>query len=75
MFLGKVKHIYFVGIGGVGMSGLAEVLLNQGFTVSGSDKVLSDATKRLSQLGARIHKGHKRSQINGADVVVYSSAV
>lgn len=71
----KIKHIYFVGIGGIGMSGIAEVLLNLGYKVSGSDMNLSDTTKHLQDSGAVIHKGHTASNIQGADVVVISSAV
>ncbi|GAB4182345.1 MAG: UDP-N-acetylmuramate--L-alanine ligase [Calditrichia bacterium] len=71
----KIKHIHFVGIGGIGMSGMAEVLLNQGYIVSGSDRQLSDVTDRLSSLGATIYEGHAESNVAGADVVVYSSAV
>ena len=72
---GKAKHIHFVGIGGIGMSGLAELLINLGYIVSGSDLKDSAATKRLSTLGCRVFRGHKPDNIQGADVVVYSSAV
>jgi len=71
----KVKRVHFVGIGGSGMSGIAEVLLNQGYQVSGSDLAASAVTKRLTQLGARIAIGHAAPNIGGADVVVISSAV
>ncbi|MEK6682875.1 MAG: UDP-N-acetylmuramate--L-alanine ligase [Nitrospirota bacterium] len=71
----KIKHIHFVGIGGIGMSGIAEVLLNLGYKVSGSDARLSDTTKHLEGIGGIIHKGHAASNIEGADVVVVSSAV
>ncbi|GMV54939.1 MAG: UDP-N-acetylmuramate--L-alanine ligase [Betaproteobacteria bacterium] len=71
----KVRHIHFVGIGGAGMSGIAEVLLNQSFVVSGSDLAASAATRRLAALGARIAIGHEAAQVQGADVVVISSAV
>jgi UDP-N-acetylmuramate--alanine ligase len=71
----KIKHIHFVGIGGIGMSGIAEVLLNLGYKVSGSDMNLSDTTKYLKDIGAIIYKGHAASNIAGADVVVISSAV
>ena len=57
MFLGKTKRIHFIGIGGSGMSGIAEVLINQGYEVSGSDKVRTSITSHLEQLGARIHFG------------------
>ena len=71
----KVKHIHFVGIGGAGMSGIAEVLLTQGYRVSGSDAVSGVVTRRLVQLGARIDTGHAAAQIDGADAVVVSTAV
>jgi UDP-N-acetylmuramate--alanine ligase len=64
-----------IGIGGTGMNGIAEVLLNQGYSVSGSDISKNEATVRLSNLGAKIFKGHRASQIEGADVVVISSAI
>ena len=71
----KVKHIHFVGIGGVGMSGIAEVLLNLGFKISGSDLSDNAATKRLAKNGAKIFHGHAASQVEKADVVVTSTAV
>ncbi len=71
----SIKNIHFVGIGGIGMSGIAEILLNQGFSISGSDLSLSETTDRLSSLGMTIYKGHNSENIKGADVVVYSSAV
>jgi len=71
----KVKHIHFVGIGGAGMSGIAEVLLNLGFKVSGSDLSDSATTKRLAKLGAKVFQGHAASNIEKADVVVTSTAV
>ena len=70
-----VRHIHFVGIGGAGMSGIAEVLLNLGFTVSGSDVAESSATRRLARLGAVVSLGHTPDQISGADAVVTSTAV
>lgn len=70
-----VKKIHFVGIGGIGMSGIAEILLNQGFEVSGSDLMVSDNTDYLSNLGAKIYIGHNAENIKEAEVVVYSSAV
>ncbi len=73
--LGKVKHVHFVGIGGIGMSGIAEVLLNLGFEVSGSDLDRSAITENLASLGARIEKGHRADNIRGADIVVVSSAI
>jgi UDP-N-acetylmuramate--alanine ligase len=74
-FLGRTRHVHFVGIGGIGMSGIAEVLLNLGFQVSGSDQQTSDVTNRLESLGARISQGHDAQFVTGADVVVISSAV
>jgi UDP-N-acetylmuramate--alanine ligase len=71
----KVKHIHFVGIGGVGMSGIAEVLLNQGFSVSGSDLGDNATTRRLKKAGATIHVGHSADQVANVDVVVTSTAV
>jgi UDP-N-acetylmuramate--alanine ligase len=71
----KQYHIHFVGIGGIGMSGIAELLLNLGYQVSGSDLRVSDITRRLERLGGRIFQGHAETQIQGADVVVTSSAV
>jgi UDP-N-acetylmuramate--alanine ligase len=73
--LGKVRRIHFVGIGGIGMSGLAEVLLNLGFSVSGSDLKRTPVTDRLGRLGARIAEGHAAANIGEAEVVVVSSAV
>jgi UDP-N-acetylmuramate--alanine ligase len=70
-----VKHIHFVGIGGAGMSGIAEVLVNLGYQVSGSDLARSGATDRLAALGARIEIGHDAGHIEGADAVVVSTAV
>jgi UDP-N-acetylmuramate--alanine ligase len=72
---GKAKHIHFVGIGGIGMSGIAELLINLGYEVSGSDLRNTAVTKHLGSLGGRIFKGHKKKNVEGADVVVYSSAV
>jgi UDP-N-acetylmuramate--alanine ligase len=71
----KVRHIHFVGIGGIGMSGIAEVLLNLGYTVSGSDLRTSDTTEHLSSLGATVFQGHKASNLTDVDVVVTSTAV
>jgi UDP-N-acetylmuramate--alanine ligase len=70
-----VKHIHFVGIGGSGMSGIAEVLLTLGYKVSGSDTATSGTTHRLAQLGAQIAQGHAAENITGADAVVVSTAV
>lgn len=71
----KQYHIHFVGIGGIGMSGIAELLINLGYKVSGSDLNPSDITRRLEQLGGTVFKGHAAGQIEGADVVVVSSAI
>lgn len=71
----KVKHIHFVGIGGSGMSGIAEVLLNLGYQISGSDLHPNAATERLAKLGARIMIGHADEHLAGADAVVTSTAV
>lgn len=71
----KTKHIHFVGIGGIGMSGIAELLLNLGYTVSGSDLQVTDITAKLEQLGAKIYRGHERQWVGGADVVVTSTAI
>lgn len=71
----KVKNIHFVGIGGIGMSGIAEVLLNLGYTISGSDLSQSDITQRLAVLGAKIFAGHDASHLGDADVAVTSTAV
>ena len=71
----KARHMHFVGIGGTGMSGIAEVLVNLGYPVSGSDLSSNPATRRLKKMGARIHKGHRLSNLREADVVVTSSAV
>ncbi len=73
--MGSVQRIHFLGIGGAGMSGIAEVLINQGYEVSGSDLVCSAATSRLESLGATVFRSHAREQIEGVDVVVVSSAV
>jgi len=71
----KKYHIHFVGIGGIGMSGIAELLLNLGYEVSGSDIKASDITERLKNLGGVIHKGHSGEHVGDADVVVVSSAI
>ena len=71
----KVRRIHFVGIGGVGMSGLAEVLCASGYTVSGSDMRESEVLERLGGLGIRISIGHDATTVAGADVLVYSSAI
>ena len=71
----KISHIHFIGIGGSGMSGIAEVLLNQGYVVSGSDLADNAVTRRLASLGARVVQGHAAHNIAGADAVVTSTAV
>lgn len=71
----NIKKVHFVGIGGIGMSGIAEILLNQGFEITGSDKTLSEVTNRLSELGIKIYEGHSAENIKNTDVLVYSSAV
>ena len=72
---GRMRHIHLIGIGGSGMSGIAEVLLNLGYQVSGSDLKTSDTTERLVRLGGRIMLGHDATNVAGAQVVVYSTAV
>jgi len=73
--LGKIRKIHFVGIGGIGMSGIAEVLLNLGYSVSGSDIKHTPVTQRLASLGARVSEGHWAPNVQGAQVVVTSTAV
>ncbi len=68
-------HIHFVGVGGIGMSGIAELLIHLGYTVSGSDLKLSHITKRLEKKGGTIYQGHRKEQVSGANVVVTSSAI
>ncbi len=75
LFRGKVRHIHFIGIGGSGMNGIAQVLLNLGFHITGSDLKESSTTKLLRDMGAKIFIGHDVKNIEGADVIVYSSAV
>ena len=72
---GKTKHIHLVGIGGIGMSGIAELLLNLDYFISGSDLRKTEVTEHLSDLGGKIFLGHRPQNIDGADVVVFSSAV
>src|SRR5213596_1734090 len=71
----KIQRVHFVGIGGIGMSGIAEVLLNLGFKISGSDLKMSAVTDRLASLGATIFEDHRPENVGGAEVVVASSAV
>jgi UDP-N-acetylmuramate--alanine ligase len=71
----KIQQIHFVGIGGIGMSGISEVLLNLGYRITGSDVKETEITRRLDQLGCRITYDHRRKNVHGADVVVVSSAI
>jgi UDP-N-acetylmuramate--alanine ligase len=71
----RYQHLHFVGIGGVGMSGIAEVLLNMGYRVTGSDARRGEGVERLERLGAKVYIGHEAANVEGAHVVVYSSAV
>lgn len=73
--LEQARHIHFIGVGGIGMSGIAELLVNLGYEVSGSDVQTTDITERLESLGARIVKGHDARNVDDAEVVVYSSAI
>ena len=73
--MGSIQRIHFIGIGGVGMSGIAEVLLNLGYEVSGSDLSENTAVKRLMSKGAKVYIGHAAEYVLGSDVVVISSAV
>lgn len=73
--MGRIRHIYFIGIGGAGMSGIAEVMLNMGYQVSGSDLHLSKVTERLSKAGATVYQGHNAHQVEQAQVIVTSTAV
>jgi UDP-N-acetylmuramate--alanine ligase len=75
MFRGRVRHVHFVGIGGIGMSGLAEILRTMDFDVSGSDLKAGEITRRLEQMGAKVFEGHRAGNVKGADVLVYSSAI
>src|SRR5438105_5225011 len=74
MFFGA-QHLHFTGIGGIGMSGIAEVLLNLGYTISGSDVKLTPVTDRLAKLGATVYEGHEASHVSGAKALVVSAAV
>jgi UDP-N-acetylmuramate--alanine ligase len=74
MFFSR-QHLHFAGIGGIGMSGIAEVLLNLGYTISGSDLKLSPTTERLEKLGAKVYEGHDAKNVAGAKALVVSSAV
>lgn len=71
----KERHIHLIGIGGIGVSGLAEMMLSRGYTVSGSDMKASSITRRLEQKGARVYVGHAANQVDNADLIVYTAAV
>ncbi|MCL6631608.1 MAG: UDP-N-acetylmuramate--L-alanine ligase [Alicyclobacillus herbarius] len=71
----QAEHVHFVGIGGYGMSAIARVMLDLGYYVSGSDVASQELTERLIQHGAKVYRGHRASQVDGADVVVYSTAL
>src|SRR5499425_2311552 len=71
----RPQHLHFTGIGGIGMSGIAEVLLNLGYQISGSDLKLSPTTERLAGMGARVSEGHAAPNVTGARALVVSSAV
>jgi len=73
--LGKTRRVHFIGVGGIGMSGIAELLVNLGYRVSGSDARRTELTDRLEHLGITVHAGHAASHVGDADVVVYSSAI
>lgn len=75
MFRGRVRRVHFIGVGGIGMSGLAEILRSMDFDVSGSDQRDGENTVRLRRLGVKCHVGHDAAHVLGADVVVYSSAI
>lgn len=75
LMFGKIRKLYFVGIGGSGMSGIAEILYNLGFEISGSDQNVSDITRYLAERGVRIYEGHHAANLQDAEVVVISSAV
>lgn len=75
MMMKTVKNVHFVGIGGIGMSGIAEILLSQGFTITGSDLNKTEVTDRLESLGIKVFEGHSPENLKDADVVVFSSAV
>ena len=75
LVLGKTRRVHFIGVGGIGMSGIAELLANLGYVVSGSDEKRSSVTDRLAALGVRVSSGHDAAHVGEADVVVVSSAV
>ena len=71
MMMETIKNVHFVGIGGIGMSGIAEILLSQGFHITGSDLNKSEVTERLESLGIKIYEGHSSANLKEADVVVF----
>jgi len=73
--LGRASRFHFVGVGGIGMSGIAELLVNLGYEVSGSDMHRSDITTRLESMGVRFAEGHDARNVGDAEVLIYSSAV
>ena len=73
--LENAKHIFFTGIGGIGMSGIADILLERGYQVSGSDRERSDITTYLAEKGAYIYQGHRAENLHNVDILVYSSAI
>ena len=73
--INKKLQLHFIGIGGIGMSGIAEVLVNLGYKVSGSDLSKSNVVNRLETLGAKVFDGHRKENVKDADIVIYSSAV
>ena len=75
MFAGKIKNIHFIGIGGIGMSGMAELLSRTGYSISGSDLNENDRTQSLRSMGLKIYIGHNKDNVQGSNLVVFSSAV
>ena len=73
--VGKIKNIHFIGIGGIGMSGMAELLYRTGYSISGSDLERNDRTKFLTKLGLKIFIGHDGNNVKNANLIVFSSAV
>ena len=73
--LDKGAHIHFIGIGGISMSGLAQIMLKNGYKVSGSDRSDSEIIHKLKELGAVVYEGHKSENIEGADLIVHTAAV
>ena len=71
----KIKNIYLIGIGGAGMSGIAEILLNSGYKVSGSDNASSSVTSRLQNLGIKVFDNHDSENLKNIDLIVFSSAI